>query len=69
MVQAKHVAAMLVFGLSGVPALLADDVQYVEENGSTKSTRQVVQRPINETRYEPREYTTYKTDTPLTCSP
>jgi hypothetical protein len=41
--------------------VVADDVRTFDEDGiKYQETTQVVQRPITETRYEPREYTSYR---------
>jgi len=60
MIQTRRFAAAVLLGAIVAPALRADDVSYVEENGvKYQVTRQVVQRQIPETRYEQREYTTH----------
>ena len=54
----KRISCVALVGALLVPALRADEVTYEVKDGVRyQVTRQVVQRPIYETRYEPREYT------------
>jgi hypothetical protein len=56
--RAKWIATTLVFGGLSLANLRADEVTYFEKDGIRyQKTRQVVQRPITELRYEPREIT------------
>jgi hypothetical protein len=57
----KFVVATAVVGTLTATALRADDVTYEESNGVRyQVTRQVTQKLIPETKYEPRQYTTYR---------
>lgn len=63
MVRIRLLSCWLVVGLLSAGSLRADDykVDEREEDGiKYRVTTQVVQRPITETRYEPREVTTYR---------
>jgi hypothetical protein len=54
--------ALLVAGASMASAVRADEVRYVdgEDGVRYQETTRVSQRPVSETRYEQREYTTYR---------
>jgi len=59
MVRTLTIAALAVFSLAQLAAR-ADEVRYIEKDGvKYQEIVRSVQRPINETRYEPREYTAY----------
>lgn len=59
MVRTLSIAALAVASLIPLAAR-ADEIRYIEKDGvKYQEIVRSVQRPINETRYEPREYTAY----------
>jgi hypothetical protein len=60
MIHRKLIVASLALGSVLTAALRADDVEYFDQNGVRyQKIRQVTSKPISETRYESRQYTTY----------
>lgn len=61
MIHTKLIAASLACGVLLASSLCADEVEYFDQNGIRyQKIRQVTQKPISETRYESRQYTTYQ---------
>ena len=57
----NFLALMALVSFLATSVASADEVRYFEQNGLTyKETRQVVQRPVNEIKYEQREQTVYR---------
>ncbi|MBI3836922.1 MAG: hypothetical protein HY288_03185 [Planctomycetia bacterium] len=60
MTRTQILAVSFIFGALVVPTLAADEVKTYEKDGvKYQEVRRVVQRPITETRYEPRQVTQY----------
>lgn len=60
MIHTRMIVASLALGAILSATLRADEVEYFEQNGVRyQKIRQVTQKPISETRYEARQYTTY----------
>jgi hypothetical protein len=62
MERTQWIGALLLAGVVSAPALRAEEVRYVdgEDGVRYQEITQVSQRPVSETRYEQREYTTYR---------
>jgi uncharacterized protein YcfJ len=61
MTRTQLLFGSLIAGALAVPALAADEVKTYERDGvKYQEVRRVVQRPISETHYEPRQVTTYR---------
>ncbi len=61
MIHRKLIVASLALGALVTASLRADEVEYFDQNGVRyQKIRQVTQKPISETRYESRQYTTYQ---------
>jgi hypothetical protein len=60
-IRSTSIAVLLVTATFATRALHAQQIQYVEENGvKYQVVTQTSARPISQTHYEPREYTTYR---------
>jgi len=60
MIHRKLIVASLALGAVVTATVRADDVEYFDQNGVRyQKIRQVTSKPISETRYESRQYTTY----------
>jgi uncharacterized protein YcfJ len=61
MTRTQLLMGSLIAGALAMPALAADEVKTYEKDGvKYQEVRRVVQRPITETHYEPRQVTTYR---------
>ena len=62
--KSYFLAALAFVSSLGAAALPAEEVRYFEQDGLTyKETRRVVQRPVNEIKYEQRQQTVYREQT------